>query len=133
MNSDGSYSFANPSQLNNNQTNGYGNHSRDGENDYNNDNYYDDGEDGSVVYSVSDPTNPNDVPNSSVMPPSNGVKPPGVGGMPHMTDHDEADHLYANPLKDEETEDGRVRNQEAAMKIKDAWIYKQIQARQVGI
>ena len=31
---------------------------------------------------------------------------------------------------DEETEDGRIRNKEAATKIRDAWIYKQIRARQ---
>ena len=31
---------------------------------------------------------------------------------------------------DEETEDGRIRNREAATKIRDAWIYKQIRARQ---
>jgi hypothetical protein len=32
---------------------------------------------------------------------------------------------------DEETEDGRIRNREASQKIRDAWIYKQIRARQV--
>jgi phosphatidylinositol-bisphosphatase len=32
---------------------------------------------------------------------------------------------------DEETEDGRIRNREAAAKIRDAWIYKQIRARSV--
>ena len=31
---------------------------------------------------------------------------------------------------DEETEDGRIRNREAATKIRDAWIYKQIRAHQ---
>lgn len=31
---------------------------------------------------------------------------------------------------DEETEDGRIRNLEAVTKIRDAWIYKQIRARQ---
>jgi len=31
---------------------------------------------------------------------------------------------------DEETEDGRIRNREASQKIRDAWIYKQIRARQ---
>lgn len=31
---------------------------------------------------------------------------------------------------DEEAEDGRIRNLEAATKIRDAWIYKQIRARQ---
>jgi hypothetical protein len=31
---------------------------------------------------------------------------------------------------DEQTEDGRIRNLEAVTKIRDAWIYKQIRARQ---
>jgi hypothetical protein len=31
---------------------------------------------------------------------------------------------------DEETEDGRIRNREAMVKIRDAWIYKQIRLRQ---
>lgn len=31
---------------------------------------------------------------------------------------------------DEETEDGRIRNREASTKIRDAWIYKQVRARQ---
>ena len=34
---------------------------------------------------------------------------------------------------DEETEDGRIRNREASQKIRDAWIYKQIRARQVSL
>lgn len=37
----------------------------------------------------------------------------------------------ANRAGDEETEDGRIRNREAATKIRDAWIYKQIRARRV--
>jgi hypothetical protein len=39
--------------------------------------------------------------------------------------------IVANRAGDEETEDGRIRNREAATKIRDAWIYKQIRARQV--
>ena len=38
--------------------------------------------------------------------------------------------LVANRAADEEMEDGRTRNREAATKIRDAWIYKQIRARQ---
>ncbi|KAL7487148.1 hypothetical protein ACHAW6_012748 [Cyclotella cf. meneghiniana] len=38
--------------------------------------------------------------------------------------------IVANRAGDEETEDGRIRNREAAAKIRDAWIYKQIRARQ---
>ena len=41
--------------------------------------------------------------------------------------------LVANRAGDEETEDGRIRNREAATKIRDAWIYKQIRARQVRV
>ena len=39
--------------------------------------------------------------------------------------------IVANRAADEEMEDGRIRNREAATKIRDAWIYKQIRARQV--
>jgi len=38
--------------------------------------------------------------------------------------------IVANRAADEETEDGRIRNREASAKIRDAWIYKQIRARQ---
>lgn len=41
--------------------------------------------------------------------------------------------IVANRAGDEETEDGRIRNREAAAKIRDAWIYKQIRARQVSL
>jgi hypothetical protein len=41
--------------------------------------------------------------------------------------------IVANRAGDEETEDGRIRNREAATKIRDAWIYKQIRARQVSL
>lgn len=40
--------------------------------------------------------------------------------------------IVANRAGDEETEDGRIRNREASTKIRDAWIYKQIRARQVS-
>ena len=39
--------------------------------------------------------------------------------------------IVATRAADEEMEDGRIRNREAATKIRDAWIYKQIRARQV--
>ena len=38
--------------------------------------------------------------------------------------------IVASRAADEETEDGRIRNREASTKIRDAWIYKQIRARQ---
>ena len=41
--------------------------------------------------------------------------------------------IVANRAADEEMEDGRIRNREAATKIRDAWIYKQIRARQVRV
>lgn len=40
------------------------------------------------------------------------------------------DKILTTRTPDEETEDGRIRNREAATKIRDAWIYKQIRARQ---
>jgi len=40
------------------------------------------------------------------------------------------DTMLTTRTPDEETEDGRIRNREAATKIRDAWIYKQIRARQ---
>ena len=39
--------------------------------------------------------------------------------------------IVSTRAADEEMEDGRIRNREAATKIRDAWIYKQIRARQV--
>ena len=38
--------------------------------------------------------------------------------------------IVAPRSADEEMEDGRIRNREAVTKIRDAWIYKQIRARQ---
>ena len=38
--------------------------------------------------------------------------------------------IVAPRAADEEMEDGRIRNREAVTKIRDAWIYKQIRARQ---
>jgi len=66
-------------------------------------------------------------PTSSSQPVTNS----STSYIPNTMDSDETAYLYANPLQDEETDDGRIRNQEAGTKIKDAWIYKQIQARQV--
>lgn len=40
------------------------------------------------------------------------------------------DKMLTTRTPDEETEDGRIRNREAATKIRDAWIYKQIRAHQ---
>lgn len=44
--------------------------------------------------------------------------------------NEKAGIIVANRAADEETEDGRIRNREASTKIRDAWIYKQIRARQ---
>ena len=38
--------------------------------------------------------------------------------------------MLTTKTPDMETEDGRISNREAATKIRDAWIYKQIRARQ---
>ena len=91
----------------------------------------------SGVYPTSVVSNSNDthVSSSSIPPahpPMSSANTVG-GGIPKTMDSNESAYLYANPMKDEETEDGRVRNQEAATKIKDAWIYKQILARQVSV
>ena len=40
------------------------------------------------------------------------------------------DTMLVTKTPDEETEDGRIRNREAATRIRDAWIYKQIRLRQ---
>jgi hypothetical protein len=39
------------------------------------------------------------------------------------------DRVLVTRTADEETEDGRIRNKEAMVKIRDAWVYKQIRAR----
>ena len=124
MDPSGTYSFAAPNQAA---------YSRDAQqqqysqqNQLNGDNAYNDGVNGG--YSDAVQNNDNNA-TSTMLPPTNSL----TGGIPQNMDSDETAYLYANPLKDEETDDGRVRNQEAAMKIKDAWIYKQIQARQVGL
>ena len=49
---------------------------------------------------------------------------------PPTTQKAPTDPIIADRAGDEETEDGRIRNKEAASKIRDAWIYKQIRARQ---
>ncbi|KAK1734639.1 inositol polyphosphate 5-phosphatase [Skeletonema marinoi] len=48
----------------------------------------------------------------------------------HTSQKAPTDPIIADRAGDEETEDGRIRNKEAASKIRDAWIYKQIRARQ---
>ena len=40
------------------------------------------------------------------------------------------DRVLVTRTPDEETEDGRIRNREAARQIRDTWIYKQVRARQ---
>lgn len=40
------------------------------------------------------------------------------------------DDVLVTRAPDEETEDGRIRNREAAAKIRDMWLYKQIRLRQ---
>lgn len=57
----------------------------------------------------------------------------GYQTAPAQIRRDNAGIIVANRAGDEETEDGRIRNREAATKIRDAWIYKQIRARQVSI
>mmetsp|Transcript_12566 Transcript_12566/g.24530 ORF Transcript_12566/g.24530 Transcript_12566/m.24530 type:complete len:787 (+) Transcript_12566:2-2362(+) len=54
----------------------------------------------------------------------------GYQTAPAQVRRDNAGIIVANRAGDEETEDGRIRNREAATKIRDAWIYKQIRARQ---
>ena len=49
---------------------------------------------------------------------------------PRSSNANNAGMIVANRAGDEETEDGRIRNREAATIIRDAWIYKQIRARQ---
>mmetsp|Transcript_30935 Transcript_30935/g.35256 ORF Transcript_30935/g.35256 Transcript_30935/m.35256 type:complete len:741 (+) Transcript_30935:161-2383(+) len=48
----------------------------------------------------------------------------------HPTRSSLEEKMLTTRTPDEETEDGRIRNREAATKIRDAWIYKQIRARQ---
>ncbi len=57
----------------------------------------------------------------------------GYQTAPSQNRRDNAGIIVANRAGDEETEDGRIRNREAATKIRDAWIYKQIRARQVRV
>lgn len=60
-------------------------------------------------------------------PPITSQRSPATPRPSHATN---AGIIVANRAGDEETEDGRIRNREAATKIRDAWIYKQIRARQ---
>lgn len=59
-------------------------------------------------------------------------QPSGVGG-PNLHKNNRLatmeDKVLVTRTADEETEDGRIRNQEAIAKIRDAWVYKQIRAR----
>ena len=77
--------------------------------------------------------------------PEEGSTKPAARGGPTQPGPDERRVSYAKSQRgrmttgsivstraaDEEMEDGRIRNREAATKIRDAWIYKQIRARQV--
>lgn len=56
--------------------------------------------------------------------------PPVVPGAATESRTALEDKMLTTRTPDEETEDGRIRNREAATKIRDAWIYKQIRARQ---
>lgn len=61
------------------------------------------------------------------------VTPPSSGGLSSSNNarktHSE-NRMLITKTADIETEDGRISNREAAEKIKDAWMYKQIRARQ---
>jgi len=76
-------------------------------------------------------------------PPTNAASitpPPSSGGGnnindPLATDSRDSrlsrmeDRVLVTRTADEETEDGRIRNKEAMVKIRDAWVYKQIRSR----
>lgn len=64
------------------------------------------------------------LPRSIVSPSSANLKPNRANSNSSV-----ANTQLRVKTNDEETEDGRIRNREAAAKIRDAWIYKQIRAR----
>jgi len=70
---------------------------------------------------------PRSVSNISSASHSSAAAPPAT---PTTSQKAPTDPIIADRAGDEETEDGRIRNKEAASKIRDAWIYKQIRARQ---
>jgi hypothetical protein len=70
----------------------------------------------------------------NVVPPSAAVTPPLSGNTAAAGSGNNRlarmeDRVLVTRTADEETEDGRIRNKEAMLKIRDAWIYKQIRAR----
>lgn len=67
---------------------------------------------------------------SSAIPPTPPIPSQKAPTTPRSSNANNAGIIVANRAGDEETEDGRIRNREAATKIRDAWIYKQIRARQ---
>ncbi|KAL7492095.1 hypothetical protein ACHAWT_001312 [Skeletonema menzelii] len=71
---------------------------------------------------------PRAVSNISSTSHSSAAAPPAT--TPTTSHKAPTDPIIADRAGDEETEDGRIRNKEAASKIRDAWIYKQIRARQ---
>lgn len=74
------------------------------------------------------PSRPPEQSQSAAMAPPRVTPPPSssVVTAPHLKIEDD---VLVTRTPDEETEDGRVRNREAAAKIRDAWIYKQVRAR----
>jgi len=66
----------------------------------------------------------------SIIPPSTSSASSSSKQFTGYSTNQMADRIVTR-TPDEETEDGRIRNREAATKIRDAWIYKQIRARQV--
>ncbi len=65
------------------------------------------------------------VPNGTAPPPPASTPKPPPSKRPSI---EQSPLVTRTP--DEEAEDGRIRNREAVTKIRDAWIYKQIRARQ---
>lgn len=63
-------------------------------------------------------------------PPSQRTPPASVGSASKKPTKRLEDSVLMTRTPDEETEDGRIRNREAVSKIRDAWIYKQVRARQ---
>ena len=71
---------------------------------------------------------PNVVPSSTAVTPQVAGEISATGSRNNRLARME-DRLLVTRTADEETEDGRIRNKEAMVKIRDAWIYKQIRAR----
>lgn len=54
---------------------------------------------------------------------------PTHSGPPRRVKKKPEDNVLITRTPDQETEDGRIRNSEAAGKIRESWIYKQVRAR----